>query len=140
MSKIFLDTNILVYALDGHDQKKQKSARRVVTMVSKNETPVISTQILQELYVTATTKLRVEPFLAKSIIHAYENMEIVNIDANLIREAIDTSILNKISFWDSLVIVAAESARCEALYTEDLNPGQIIRSVRIENPFQMPSA
>ena len=109
-------------------------------MVSKNETPVISTQILQELYVTATTKLRVEPFLAKSIIHAYENMEIVNIDANLIREAIDTSILNKISFWDSLVIVAAESARCEALYTEDLNPGQIIRSVRIENPFQMPSA
>ena len=140
MSKIFLDTNILVYALDGHDQKKQKSARQIVKTVSKNETPVISTQILQELYVTATTKLRVEPFLAKSIIHAYENMEIVNIDANLIREAIDTSILNKISFWDSLVIVAAESARCEALYTEDLNPGQIIRSVRIENPFQMPSA
>jgi len=62
-------------------------------------------------------------------------MEVVRIDPYLIGEAIDASILNQISFWDSLVVVAAESAKCETLYTEDLNTGQIIRGVKIENPF-----
>jgi len=62
-------------------------------------------------------------------------METVQVDPGMIREAVDISILNRISFWDSLIVAAAESARCEFLYTEDLNAGQIIRGVRIENPF-----
>ena len=135
MSKIFLDTNILLYTLDGNDKDKQKNARKIVQNVTKQNTSVISTQILQEFYVASTSKLGVEPLLAKSIVHSFENMEVVRIDPYLIREAIDTSILNQISFWDSLVVVAAESAKCETLYTEDLNAGQIIRGVKIENPF-----
>jgi len=91
--------------------------------------------VLQEFYVAGTSKLGVEPLLAKSILDSFENMEVVRIDPRLIGEAIDTSILSRISFWDSLVLVAAESAKCEVLYTEDLNPGQIIRGVRIENPL-----
>jgi len=78
--------------------------------------------------VASTSKLGVEALLAKSIMHSFENMEVI-------REVIDTSILNQISFWDSPVVVAAGSARCDILYTEDLNPGQIILGVRIENPF-----
>ena len=135
MSKIFLDTNILLYTLDENDKDKQKNARKIVRNVTKHYTSVISTQILQEFYVVSTSKLGVEPLLAKSIIHSFENMEVVLIDPYLIREAIDVSILNQISFWDSLVVVAAESAKCETLYTEDLNAGQIIRGVKIENPF-----
>jgi len=73
--------------------------------------------------------------VAKSILVSFENMEVVRIDPHLIGQAIDTSILSRISFWDSLVVVAAESAKCEVVYTEDLNPGQIIRGVRIENPL-----
>ena len=135
MSKIFLDTNILLYTLDENDKDKQKNARKIVRNVTKHYTSVISTQILQEFYVASTSKLGVEPLLAKSIVHSFENMEVVRIDPYLIREAIDASILNQMSFWDSLVVVAAESAKCETLYTEDLNAGQIIRGVKIENPF-----
>jgi predicted nucleic acid-binding protein len=135
VSKIFLDTNILLYALDENDKDKQQNAREILQNVTEQDISVISTQILQEFYVASTSKLGVQPLLAKSIVHSFENMEVVRIDPYLIGEAIDTSILNQISFWDSLVVVAAESAKCEKLYTEDLNAGQIIRGVKVENPF-----
>jgi len=134
--KIFLDTKILLYTLDENEKEKPKNARKIVQNVIEQNTLVISTQILQEFYVASTSKLGVEPLLAKSILHSSENMEVVRIDPYLIGEAIDASILDQISFWDSLVVVAAESAKCETLYTEDLNTGQIIRRVKIENPFQ----
>jgi predicted nucleic acid-binding protein len=54
----------------------------------------------------------------------------------LIKEAIDCAIINQLSFWDALIVVAAESARCEILWTEDLNHGQVIRGVRIENSLK----
>ena len=135
MSKIFLDTNILLYTLDENDKVKQREAREIVRRVAEQETPVISTQILQEFYIASTSKLGIDALLAKSIIHSFEHMEVVQIDPRLIGEAIDVSILNRISFWDALVIAAAESAKCTTLFSEDLNPGQIIRGVRIENPF-----
>ncbi len=135
MSKLFLDTNILLYTLDANDKSKQAKARNLIQTVTEKDIPVISTQVLQEFYVASTTKLGVEPLLAKNIMRSFENMEIVQINPYLIREAVDTSILNVISFWDSLIVVAAESAQCELLYTEDLNSGQIIRGVKIENPF-----
>ncbi len=135
MSKFFLDTNILLYTLDANDKSKQAKARKLIQVVTEQDIPVISTQVLQEFYVASTTKLGVEPLLAKNIMRSFENMEIVQITPYLIREAVDTGILNVISFWDSLIVVAAESAQCELLYTEDLNSGQIIRGVKIENPF-----
>jgi len=135
VSKFFLDTNILLYTLDANDKSKQAKARKLIQTVTEQDILVISTQVLQEFYVASTTKLGVEPLLAKSIMRSFENMEIVQITPYLIGEAVDTSILNVISFWDSLIVVAAESARCELLYSEDLNSGQIIRGVMIENPF-----
>ncbi len=135
MSKFFLDTNILLYTLDANDKSKQAKARKLIQVVTEQDIPVISTQVLQEFYVASTTKLSVEPLLAKNIIRSFENMEIVQITPYLIREAVDTGILNVISFWDSLIVVAAESAQCELLFSEDLNSGQIIRGVKIENPF-----
>lgn len=135
MSKIFLDTNVLLYTLDQNDRDRQKRARMILRSIAENDYPVISTQILQEFYVASTSKLGVDPLLAKSIVHSFEHMEVVQVDPHLIGEAIDVSILNRTSFWDALVIAAAESAKCSLLYTEDLNHGQIIRGVRIENPF-----
>ena len=71
----------------------------------------------------------------KNILHSFENLEIVIIDTDLIKEAIDVSVLNKVSFWDALIIATAECAKCEYLYTEDLNAGQIIRGVQVKNPY-----
>ncbi len=131
----FLDTNILLYALDTKDKSKQDCAKRLIQTVTENDIPVVSRQVLQEFYVASTTKLGVAPLLAKNILHSFENMEVVQIDPYLIGEAIDTSILNQLSLWDSLIVVAAEKAKCELLLTEDLDNGQIIRGVKVENPF-----
>ena len=64
-----------------------------------------------------------------------ENLENVLIDTNIVKEAVDISVLNKLSYQDSLVIASAEKAKAELLFTEDLQAGQIIRGVRIVNPF-----
>ena len=135
MNKIFIDTNILVYSLDNFNTEKQKKCRFILKNINSNYFGVISTQVLQEFFVTVTKKLNVDPLIAKDIIHSFHNYEIVTISPELIQDAIDCYILNKLSFWDSLIIVAAESAKCISVWTEDFNNGQQIRSVRVFNPL-----
>jgi len=133
--KCFFDTNILVYQLDKKDSVKNQKCRTLFKKVAGSGEAVISTQVLQEYYVTTTGKLKLDPIVIKNIIHSFQNMEIVCIGSDLIDAAIDTSIQNKLSFWDSLIITAAESANCEILYSEDLNDGQIIKNLKIVNPL-----
>ena len=137
MPKSFLDTNILIYQMDHRDVVKQKKCRELVRALVLRHEAVISTQILQEFYVACTAKLKVKPILVKGMIHGFQNMEVVIVGSDLINEAIDTSIQYQISFWDSLVVVSAESAKCQYLVTEDLNEGQVIRNVKIQNPMKL---
>jgi len=134
-TKIFIDTNILIYTVDAHDAEKQIRARSIVKSVVENDLPVISTQILQEFYSASTTKLKVDPLIAKNLVHNFGNMEVVPVDPHTIEQGIDISILCRISFWDGLVVAAAEQANCEILFSEDLNNGQTIRGIKILNPF-----
>ena len=136
MSKIFVDTNILVHSLQSRDPKLKQRARLRLKDLEKRHQGVISTQVMQEFYVVATKKMGVDPLLTKRILQKLENFEVVSVLPRLIYEAIDCSITSEISFWDALIVVAAQSARCDLLWTEDLNPGQIIRDVRIMNPLQ----
>jgi predicted nucleic acid-binding protein len=139
MPKIFIDTNILVYAMDQADPQKKKQSRFVLQELrEESDIGVISTQILQEFYVTATKKLKLDPILVKSILRSLENYEVVVINQDLIESAVDCSILNRVSFWDALVVVSAESSCCDKILSEDLNDGQLIRGVKIENPFLKP--
>lgn len=136
MSKVFLDTNIFVYSLDQSDSGKRKKCRNLIKSLTDENSGVISTQVLQEFYVAATSKLGADPLLVKDIIRSLERLETVVVSPMLIKEAIDCSLINRLSFWDSLIVVTAESAHCEILWTEDLNHNQIIRGVRIENPLK----
>ncbi len=135
MSKIFIDTNILVYSLDQFDPIKQEKCRSLLKTLTGNLQGVISTQVMQEFYVTTVKKLGADPLLIKDILHAYGRFETVVITPDIVKEAIDCNIINRLSFWDSLIVVAAESAQCESLWTEDLNDGQVIRGVQVRNPF-----
>jgi predicted nucleic acid-binding protein len=135
VSKIFIDTNIFIYTLDQKDEKKRDLARKIVKKVVESHQPVISTQVIKEFYVVASNKLKADPIVVKNIIHNFHNMEIVNNDLELIKQAIDISILSQLSFWDSLVIAAAEKANCEYVLSEDLNSGQSYRGVKVLNPF-----
>jgi len=136
VSKIFIDTNIFVYTVDKKDEVKQEKARKILKKIVELHQPVISTQIIKEFYVAAISKLKANHFIVKNIIHNFRNMEIVNNDLELIEQAIDISVVSQISFWDSLIIAAAEKANCEFVFSEDLNPGQTYRGVMVVNPFE----
>jgi len=110
-------------------------ARKIVKKVVESHQPVISTQVIKEFYVVASNKLKADPIIVKNIIHNFHNMEIVNNDLDLIEQAIDISILSTLSFWDSLIIAAAEKANCEYVLSEDLNSGQNYRGIKLLNPF-----
>ena len=134
-SKVFLDANIFVYSLDKRFPDKRRRAAEILRTVQDRGGGVASTQVLQECYVAATAKLGIEPLTVKDLLMRLRALEIVLVDFGLIQEAIDCSILNRISFWDALIVVSAEKAACAELWTEDLNDGQVIRGVRIRNPF-----
>jgi len=136
MNKVFLDTNLIVYANDTRDAQKQARAIELITTAMREGTGVISTQVMQEFYVAATRKLSADPLYVKEIIHSLMHFEVVSIGPTLINEAIDNSILQRISFWDALIVVAAESAKCSEIWSDDLSDGQIIRGVKIGNPFK----
>jgi len=133
--KIFIDTNIFVYSLDAHDLKKKEYARSILKDFTNKYTGVLSTQVMQEFYVAATKKLKADPVIVKGILNQLSNFEIISISPELIFSAIDCSILNRISFWDALIIAAAASGKCKEIWTEDLNHGQVILGVRVINPF-----
>jgi predicted nucleic acid-binding protein len=124
-----------VYSLDLKNQEKKDLARKIIKKIVETQQPVISTQVIQEFYVVASSKLKADSIAVKNIIHNFHNMEIVNNDLELIEEAIDISILSQLSFWDSLIIAAAEKANCEYVFSEDLNSGQSYRGIKVLNPF-----
>jgi len=136
VSKVFLDTNVFIYALDDSDARKQARARACLKGVMERGDGVISTQVLQEYYVVATRKLGVEAAAAKGQVQALGRLETVLVTPELIQEAIDGCVAEKISFWDSLLVAAARFAGCAEIYTEDLNAGQIIRGVEVTNPLK----
>lgn len=135
MSKIFIDTNILVYSIDQKNEDKKQKSRRTLKKIIESHQPVISTQVIKEFYVVSTNKLKADPIVVKNIIHSFHNMEIVNNDLELIEQAIDISVISQLSFWDALIIAAAEKANCEFVFSEDLSSGQTYRGVMVINPL-----
>lgn len=135
MSRIFIDTNLFVYSIDQKEAQKKEKARKILKQIVEAHQPVISTQVIQEFYVVATTKLKADQLIVKNIIHNFRNMDVVNNDLQLIEQAIDVSVISQLSFWDSLIIAAAEKANCEFVFSEDLNAGQTYRGVVVVNPL-----
>jgi predicted nucleic acid-binding protein len=135
-SKTFIDSNVFVYALDKRFAEKRKRAQAHLREVQDRGNGVISTQVLQEVYVAATAKLGIEALVVKDMLIKLEVLEIVLIDTALVRDAIDCSILSRLPFWDALIVASAAKAACNELSTEDLNDGQVVRGVRIRNPFK----
>jgi predicted nucleic acid-binding protein len=132
--KVFIDTNILAYANDASDAAKQRLAQ--ACLAAPDVDRVISTQVLQEFYVTCTRKLDIAPADAKRLLRSLRRIETVLIDPDLILEAADCSAMDQLAFWDALILVSAEKAHCRELWTEDLNDGQTIRGIRIRNPLR----
>jgi predicted nucleic acid-binding protein len=135
--RAFVDTNVLVYALDDAEPEKRDTARRLLGSTEYGQF-VLSAQILSEFYVTVTRQLAepVSEAKAEEAVRWLGLNPIVSIDQALVRSAVQTSRASQLSYWDGLVVAAAASSGCERLLSEDLNDGQQIGSVRVENPFR----
>ena len=135
--KRFIDTNVLVYAYDDDEPTKQARAQHLIGDMWERHDGAISIQVLQEFVVTVTTKWRdrIAPVNAREVIEAYDDWRPFSPETADVVVAIDVAARAGISFWDALVVVAARQSGADVLLTEDLNHGQVIEGVRIENPF-----
>ncbi len=133
--KIFVDTNILVYAQNNAEREKQLACRKVLEALVPTNQLVISTQVIQEFYNVATQKLGLDKLFVKNTIEMFGVYETVTITPHIIFQAIDIHILNQLSFWNSLILSAAKSANCSMVLTEDMNDGQVINGIKIQSPF-----
>jgi predicted nucleic acid-binding protein len=135
MPKVFLDTNVLVYASDHDSPDKMRTARSLVQRVAVQGGGVISTQAIQEFFVAATRKLAIDPLKAKAIVSTFHPLELVTVSLDDINDAIDGHILWQVSFRDAPILRTAERASCSIVYSEDLNPGQLYGGVEVRDPF-----
>ena len=133
--KVVLDTNVLVYAQDVDAPEKRRRSRELIAGVVASGGGVISTQVLQEFYVTAMRTMGVAPLAAKSVVQSFRIFEVVPLSPDLIERAIDRSVLSQLSFWDALIVAESVASGCTTIYSEDLNAGRVIDGVKITNPF-----
>lgn len=134
--KVFFDTNILVYFVDEKDPRKQVIAKELIEKAVQNQNGIISTQSLQEFYNVITTKMKCPKDKAKELVEMFSDIfSVTKISVSLILNAIDISIKTSFSFWDSLILSAANDTGCIIVYSEDMNDGQIVSGTKILNPF-----
>jgi len=136
-ARTLLDSDVLVYSVDESPAEKAKHERAVELLSAQPADLVVSTQVLQEFYVVTTRKLKnpLSEERAARAVRGIAKLDVVGVDAPLVLAAVDTSRTVQISLWDALIIEAASRAGCERVLSEDLNASQVIRGVRIENPF-----
>jgi predicted nucleic acid-binding protein len=133
----FVDTNVLVYALDKSNSPKKRVAQRLINELMEEDRLRVSTQVLQELFVTLTRKVK-QPCSSEEALAVLEDLTawpLMAVDYAAIRAAVRLADEAELSFWDALVVVAAARTGAAVLYTENLNDGQEILGVRISNPF-----
>ena len=122
----FVDTNVLVYAFDKNSSPKKRVAQRLMSELMKDNRLHLSTQVLQELFVTLTRKVG-QPCSSEEALAVLDDLAawpVIAINYAAIRAAAGLAERAKISFWGALIVVAAERSGAAVLYSEDLNDGQ----------------
>lgn len=133
----FVDANVLVYAFDSSAARKQQAAQQLLERLWESGTGCLSVQVLQEFFVTVTKKVA-KPLSAedaKARIREFGAWRVFTPTADDVLAAIDLHAQAKIGFWDAMIVLAAAESGCDVLWTEDLSDGQLLRGVRIRNPF-----
>jgi predicted nucleic acid-binding protein len=134
--KTFIDTNLLIYAHDADAKEKHQIAKAVLKDLWSERTGVLSTQVLQEFYVNVTRKIRspLPKDLARLVVSTYAVwcMETTVAEISAAFRIEDES---GVGFWDALIVSAAAKSGATRILSEDLNAGQRIAGIWVENPF-----
>ncbi len=134
-NRVFLDTNILLYADDASAGPKQRAAQNTLAEAQATGTGVISTQVLQEFIVNASRKLALDGADIRERVDRFLGFEIITVGVEHILGATDLQRLRGWSFWDALIVTAAVESGCDRLLSEDLQHGFKVRGLVIQNPF-----
>ena len=137
---VFVDTNVLVYRHDTSDVAKQTQADAWHRFLWRERLGRLSFQVLQELYATLKqgSGPSLGPAAACDIVANYLQWEPVRIDAGVLRRAWEVEERFRLSWWDALIVAAAQASECPILLTEDLQHGQDLNGVRVVDPFAAP--
>ena len=134
--RTFVDINVLIYAHDVDSKSKHATAKNILRELCSERTGVLSMQVLQEFYVNVTRKIRSPrpKDSARLVLSSYLIwcMETTPAELSVAFRIEDES---RIGFWDALIVAATVKSGATRLLSEDLNPGQKIAGLRIENPL-----
>lgn len=132
----FFDTNVLIYADDKGAPAKQRRSLELIEEHRRARTGVVSLQVLQEYFVTATRKLQLDARIARRKVELLAEFDVATPELADILAAIDLHRLHGISFWDALIVRAALQAGCSVLFSEDMQGTREIDGLHIVNPFR----
>ena len=134
---IFVDTNVILYSLDPGKKAKQERALAWMTEAWKTRRGRVSMQVLQEFYVTVTSKLKpgLDRETARRHVTALTLWRPTPITPPLVERAWSVQDRFGFSWWDSLIVAAAQTEGCSYLLTEDLQADQDLDGVVVINPF-----
>lgn len=140
MGPVFVDTNVLVYRHDITNPVKQSRADDWYGLLWRQRCGRLSFQVLQELYSTLTRKLKPGLDLpqARQLVRVLATWRPVTIDVAILERAWLLQDHNLLSWWDALIVAAAQACKCEILLTEDLQHGQRFGTVMVLDPFAEP--
>lgn len=136
--KVFVDSNILLYARDSSEPSKQPVALAYLKKLWESRDGRISVQVLNEFFVNATRKLKpglTEPE-AWEAVDALMAWDPLPLDATLLERTYQTCRQYQLSWWDAMIVAAADACECDAILSEDLSAGQKYHGMTVVNPFQ----
>jgi predicted nucleic acid-binding protein len=138
IDKTFVDSNVLIYAHDlDAGPRQQRAAKRLIELWDA-QAGRLSTQVLQEFYVNVTQKIKVplSRSAAREVVRNYAPWVESWITPATVIRASEIGDVWHLSFWDGMILAAAEEIHATKLLSEDLNHDQVIAGVRIVNPFR----
>ena len=132
---VFVDSNVLLYSVDSRDEKRRKQAIKSLDDLWQRRSGRLSWQVLHEFYWNAVRKMGADRQSVQRQIELYESWQPISADGTLIRRAWFWESNAGISFWDSMIVAAAERSNCDVLLSEDLQTGRRFGAVEVVNPF-----
>lgn len=134
----FLDTNVFVYKFDTREPEKTRRASDLIRSAVASKRGVVSYQVVQEFFNVALTRFD-KPFSRGEaedyLSFTFKPILTVHSSPRLFLEALHIQAQHRFSWYDALIVAAAQQANCSILYTEDMQHGRRIGELRIENPF-----
>lgn len=138
--RFFIDSNVLIYSYDSAEPEKQHVAQQLIAGLMANGNGALSVQVLGEFFVSVTRRIRnplsiEQADAAVDLISSLPTIAVIEIDLAMVLRAIATHSRYGTTYWDSLIIAAAERAGCTRILSEDMNPGQSYHGIVAVNPF-----